>query len=49
MDIAGLVLLIAGVLALLAAAFGASHPRVHFGWLGAALIAIAMLVQNIPG
>jgi hypothetical protein len=49
-DVLVLILFIAGILSMLAAAFGASHPRISFGWLGAALVSIALaLLRGLPG
>ena len=36
-------LLILGVFLLFLAAFNVGHPRVHFGWLGLALIGVYVL------
>lgn len=49
-DVLVLVLFIVGIASMLAAAFGASHPRISFGWLGAALVSIALAIVNgLPG
>lgn len=49
MNVIVLVLFIAGILAMLAAAFGAAHPRIVFGWLGAALVSTAVAIVWATG
>lgn len=49
MTVVVLVLFVAALVAFLLATFGASRPHVHCGWLGAALLTIALVVSAWPG
>lgn len=44
-----LLLLVAGVVLFLVQSFGASLGRVAPGWLGAALVTLAVLLTDLPG
>lgn len=43
------VLLVAALVCFLVATLGVAHPRVSFGWLGAALVTVALLMGAYPG
>ena len=42
-----LILLIASLICLSLAAFGIGGPRIHLGWLGAALFVLTFLVPKL--
>lgn len=44
-----LLLLVAALVCFLLASFGVPTSRVSVGWLGAALVTIALLVERWPG
>ena len=44
-----LLLLVGGVVLFLVQAFGATLGRVAPGWLGAALVTLAVLLSDLPG
>jgi hypothetical protein len=47
MDVLVLFLVLLAVVCYLLAAAGYSYPRYHLGWLGNALLVVAMLLSNL--